>query len=595
MTEENKKGSILSLLKSSYIRNFLKKYWLSYVLGIFFLVVIDFVQTRIPIYIGGVIDSLKTGSLTEEKLISDALKILLMAIGIILGRVAWRYFIFGTSRKIERDIRNDLFRHLEGLSQNYYQQHKTGEIMAYITNDLEAVRQAMGQGIMMIFDVACLLIFILSNMISLVSLSLTAVSVIPLAIIAVVTGLLGPKLFKRFYARQEAFSQISDFVQEDISGVKVIKAFVQQEKEIKSFEKVNENYLSKNIEFMKINAVMDPLMFLITGLAFATTIAFGGYLALNGNITIGDFTVFIQYLGMLVWPMMAVGMSINMITMGSASLKRIESVLGAEFDIQDGPNTIEIENFTGSISVKNLTFFYPGKDIPALKNISFDLSEGQTLGIVGRTGSGKTTLLNLLVRIYDAENEMIFVSDTDVKDLPLKQLRGNIGYVTQDSFLFSDTISNNIDFALGNKTAEEIKQAAMFSCVHDNIAEFPDGYETIVGEKGVTLSGGQKQRVSISRSYIIEPKILMMDDSLSAVDTDTEERILKNLKEKRKGKTNIIVAHRLSALQHADKIIVIDNGEIIEQGNHKSLLSAKGLYYSLYKKQQLEKMIDEED
>lgn len=595
MTKENKKGGILSLIKSSYIRSFLKKYWLSYVLGIFFLVVIDYAQTKIPVYIGGVIDSLKNTSLTEERLIGDALKILLMAVGIVLGRVAWRYFIFGTSRKIERDIRNDLFRHLEGLSQNYYQQHKTGEIMAYITNDLEAVRQAMGMGIMMIFDVACLLIFILSGMVTLVSPSLTAVSVIPLAIIAVVTGLLGPKLFKKFYARQEAFSQISDFVQEDISGIKVIKAFVQQKKEIDSFEKVNQNYLSKNINFMKTSAIMDPLMFLITGLAFAAAIAFGGYLALGGDISIGDFTIFIQYLGMLVWPMTAVGMSINMITMGSASLKRIESVLDAKFDISDRPEVQEIESFSGSLSVRNLTFFYPENDIPALKNISFDLDEGQTLGIVGRTGSGKTTLLNLLVRLYDAENEMIFVSNTDIKGMPIKQLRTNIGYVTQDSFLFSDTIGNNIDFAGGNKSMDEIKEAAEFSCVHENIAEFPDGYDTVVGEKGVTLSGGQKQRVSISRAYIIEPKILIMDDSLSAVDTDTEERILKNLKEKRKGKTNIIVAHRLSALQHADKIIVIDNGEIIEQGNHRSLLQEKGLYYSLYKKQQLEKMINEED
>ncbi len=595
MTKENKKSGILSLIKSSYIRSFLKKYWLSYVLGIFFLVVIDYAQTKIPVYIGGVIDSLKNTSLTEERLIGDALKILLMAVGIVLGRVAWRYFIFGTSRKIERDIRNDLFRHLEGLSQNYYQQHKTGEIMAYITNDLEAVRQAMGMGIMMIFDVACLLIFILSGMVTLVSPSLTAVSVIPLAIIAVVTGLLGPKLFKKFYARQEAFSRISDFVQEDISGIKVIKAFVQQKKEIDSFEKVNQNYLSKNINFMKTSAIMDPLMFLITGLAFAAAIAFGGYIALGGDISIGDFTIFIQYLGMLVWPMTAVGMSINMITMGSASLKRIESVLDAKFDISDRPEVQEIESFSGSVSVRNLTFFYPENDIPALKNISFDLNEGQTLGIVGRTGSGKTTLLNLLVRLYDAENEMIFVSNTDIKGMPIKQLRTNIGYVTQDSFLFSDTIGNNIDFAGGNKSMDEIKEAAEFSCVHENIAEFPDGYDTVVGEKGVTLSGGQKQRVSISRAYIIEPKILIMDDSLSAVDTDTEERILKNLKEKRKGKTNIIVAHRLSALQHADKIIVIDNGEIIEQGNHRSLLQEKGLYYSLYKKQQLEKMINEED
>ncbi|MDD4832918.1 MAG: ABC transporter transmembrane domain-containing protein, partial [Clostridia bacterium] len=333
MTKEKKKDSIMDLVKSSYMRSFLRKYWLSYLLGIFFLVAIDFAQTRIPVYIGSVIDSLDAASLTAAELTKDAVAISLIALGIVVGRIIWRYFIFGTARKIERDIRNDIFSHLEGLSLNYYQQHKTGEIMAYITNDLEAVRQAMGQGIMMICDVICLLIFILSSMLTLVSVPLTAVSVAPLIVIAVVTGLIGPKLFKKFYARQKAFAEISDFVQEDISGIKVIKAFVQQDKEIDSFDKINQNYFSKNMSLTKTRAIIDPIMTLIAGLAFAVAIAFGGYLALNTQISVGDFTVFIQYLGMLVWPMIAVGMSINMITMGSASLKRIEDVLGAKFDI----------------------------------------------------------------------------------------------------------------------------------------------------------------------------------------------------------------------------------------------------------------------
>ncbi|HPG92005.1 MAG TPA: ABC transporter ATP-binding protein [Clostridia bacterium] len=595
MTKEKKKDNIMDLIKSPYMRSFLRKYWLSYLLGIFFLIAIDFAQTRIPVYIGSVIDSLDAASLSTAELTHDVVAIALIAVGIVLGRIIWRYFIFGTARKIERDIRNDLFSHLEGLSLNYYQQHKTGEIMAYITNDLEAVRQAMGQGIMMVCDVICLLIFILSSMLSLVSVSLTIYSVLPLAVIAVVTGLLGPRLFKKFFARQKAFAEISDFVQEDISGIKVIKAFVQQEKEIDSFDKINQNYFSKNMSLTKTRAMMDPIMTLIAGLAFVVAVIYGGYLALNTQISVGDFTVFIQYLGMLVWPMIAVGMSINMITMGSASLKRIEDVLEAKFDITDEPTASEVENFCGSIKVDNLTFSYPEKDMPALKNISFEIQEGQTLGIVGKTGSGKTTLTNLLVRIYDCEKGSIFVSGKDIREMPLKQLRSNIGYVTQDNFLFSDTIKNNIDFVNENASMDKITEAAEFSCVNDNIVEFPDGYETIIGEKGVTLSGGQKQRVSISRAYIIEPKILIMDDSLSAVDTDTEERILKNLKEKRNGKTNIIIAHRLSALQHADKIIVIDNGEIIEHGNHKTLLQQKGLYYSLYKKQQLEKMINEEE
>lgn len=589
------KDNILSLIKSKYIRNFLKKYWLSYVFGIVFLITIDFLQTRIPVIIGVVIDGLDQSSINSQTILNEILRIGILALGIVAGRVLWRYFIFGTARKIERDIRNDLFSQLEKMSLEFFHQHKTGEIMAYITNDLEAVRQAMGQGVMMIFDVFCLLAFIISDMIKDISFTLTMSAVIPLLIIALVTGLLGPRLFKKFSERQEAFAKVSDFVQEDISGMKVIKAFVQQEKEIQAFDKVNQEYFAKNISLSKTRSIMDPLMTLISGLSFAIAIAYGGILALNGSITVGNFSVFISYLGMLVWPMMAVGMSLNMITMGSASLKRIETILSVSPEIHDNEPVSEVADFNGEIEVKNLTYRYPSSDNYVLKDVSFKVESGQTLGIVGRTGSGKTTLMNLLVRLYDAEAGSIFVSGVDVLDLPLKQLRGNIGYVTQDNFLFSDTIANNIDYVDGNSSQEKIQAAAEFSCVHDNIIDFAEGYNTLVGEKGVTLSGGQKQRISISRAYIIEPQILILDDSVSAVDTDTEEKILTNIKNLRKGKTNVIIAHRLSALIDADQIIVIDNGAVTEQGTHKQLLARKGLYFSLYKKQQLEKMIDEEE
>lgn len=589
------KDNILSLIKSKYIRNFLKKYWLSYVFGIVFLITIDFLQTRIPVIIGVVIDGLDQSSINSQTILNEILRIGILALGIVAGRVLWRYFIFGTARKIERDIRNDLFSQLEKMSLEFFHQHKTGEIMAYITNDLEAVRQAMGQGVMMIFDVFCLLAFIISDMIKDISFTLTLSAVIPLLIIALVTGLLGPRLFKKFSERQEAFAKVSDFVQEDISGMKVIKAFVQQEKEIQAFDKVNQEYFAKNISLSKTRSIMDPLMTLISGLSFAIAIAYGGILALNGGITVGNFSVFISYLGMLVWPMMAVGMSLNMITMGSASLKRIETILSVSPEIHDNEPVTEVADFNGEIEVKNLTYRYPSSDNYVLKDVSFKVESGQTLGIVGRTGSGKTTLMNLLVRLYDAEAGSIFVSGVDVLDLPLKQLRGNIGYVTQDNFLFSDTIANNIDYVDGNSSQEKIQAAAEFSCVHDNIIDFAEGYNTLVGEKGVTLSGGQKQRISISRAYIIEPQILILDDSVSAVDTDTEEKILTNIKNLRKGKTNVIIAHRLSALIDADQIIVIDNGAVTEQGTHKQLLARKGLYFSLYKKQQLEKMIDEEE
>ncbi|MEG1528315.1 MAG: ABC transporter ATP-binding protein [Clostridia bacterium] len=590
-----KKEGVAGLLKSPYIRGFIKKYFINYLIGILFLVLIDFLQTRIPVIIGRIFDGLKLNTMLGSEITTNLIWIGILAVIIVSGRVAWRFFIFGTARKIERDIRNDLFAHLEELSLNYYHQHKTGEIMAFITNDLEAVRQAMGQGIMMVFDIFFLLVFILAQMVSTISWQLTVASVIPLIIIAIITRLLGPVLFKKYVARQEAFAKISDFVQEDMSGIKVIKAFVQQDKEIEAFKEVNKSYFKNNINLFKTQALMDPLMNVISGLSFAIAIGYGGYLAVNSTISLGDYTVFIQFLGMLVWPMMAVGMSINMITLGSASLKRIESILYAKPEIVDSPNATAPEQFVGSIEVKNLTYSYPENDTVVLKNISFEVKAGQTLGIVGRTGCGKTTLMNLMVRLYEPSSNTIFISGKDILDMPLKVLRGNIGYVPQDNFLFSNTIKNNVDFVDGQKTMEEVIGATEFSCVHDNIVEFTQGYETIVGERGVTLSGGQKQRISISRAYINSPEILILDDSVSAVDTDTEEKILENIAKFRKNKTNIIIAHRLSALQNADNIIVIDQGEIVEQGTHKQLIKNKGLYYSLHKKQQLEKMIDEQE
>lgn len=591
--QKKSKENILSLIKSKYIRSFFKKYWLDYVIGLIFLVFIDYAQTIIPDIIGDVIDSLV--NVAEIDLVSELIKIGALAAGIVVGRVAWRYFIFGTARKIERDIRNDIFAHLETLDLTFFYHNKTGDIMAYITNDLEAVRQAMGQGIMMIFDCLCLLVFILTQMFLNISIWLTLVTVIPLGVIAIVSLLLGPRLFRKFFARQQAFAKISDFVQEDVAGIKVIKAFVQQTEEIKAFDKVNKEYFDTNISLAKTRAILNPLMTLISGLSFALAIGFGGYLALNGSISTGDFTVFVTYLGMLVWPMMAVGMSINIVAMGSASLKRIEHILGEKATIVDAPDAVTPEVFEGSIEVKNLTYRYPDTEIDILKNVSFTLEKGQTLGVVGRTGSGKTTLINLLVRLFNVPEGTVFVSGVDIQKMPLKVLRSNIGYVPQDNFLFSDTIRNNVDYVDGNLPMEKVVEATEFSCVHDNIIEFAEGYDTIIGERGVTLSGGQKQRVSISRARIIEPEILVLDDSVSAVDTDTEEKILHNFKRERAGKTNIIIAHRLSALQTADKIIVIDNGEIIEEGDHASLLANNGLYASLYNKQQLEKMINEAD
>lgn len=592
MTDE--KDSILSLIKSPYVLGFIKKYKLSYIIGIAFLVLIDYLQTIIPMNIGRVIDGLEKNNITLNGIQRELIIIIALALVIIIGRIMWRLLIFGAARKIERDIRDDLFAHLEKLSQRYFNNHKTGEIMAYVTNDLESVRQAMGMGTMMIFDVATLLFFTLYNMATRINVPLTIAAVIPLIFIALVTAKIGPQLFRRFADRQEAFSKISDFVQEDLSGIKVVKAFVQQQEEILAFEKVSKNYFKVNMNLMKLHAAMNPFMSGIAGIAMAVALSYGGYITVNGVISIGNFVTFLQFLGMLVWPMMAIGMAVNVMTMGSASLKRIESVLKEEVEIKDSDNAKNPENFEGSIKFNNLSYKYPDTDTYALENISFEIKKGETLGIVGRTGSGKTTLVNLLLRLYNVDKNSIFVSGTDIMELPLKALRENIGYVPQDNFLFSETIKNNIDFSDGSLSMETVEKFADFACVHDNIVEFKEGYETIVGERGVTLSGGQKQRVSIARALIKDPEILILDDSVSAVDTDTEEKILNNLRKQRAGKTNIIIAHRISTIQQANHIIVIDEGKLIEQGTHEQLIAKNGLYNSLYQKQLLEKMIDEE-
>lgn len=594
MEKTTKKDSIMSMVKSQYLRGFIKKYWVSYLFGVGFLVFIDFLQTIVPIIIGDIINGLKNQTFTMDNITSKLITVAVLAVFIVAGRVIWRLCIFGTSRKVERDIRNDMYDHLQKLSQRYFGEHKTGEVMAYLTNDLEAVRNAMGQGFLMLFDVVALGTFTIYNMIKEINLSLTIAAVIPLLLISLTALVLGPQMFKRFTSRQETFAEISDFVQEDLSGMKVIKAFVQQEQEIKAFEKVNQKYFKKNIDLIKLEAAMHPIMNSISGLSLAIVIAFGGNLALKGVITVGDFAAFIQYLGMLVWPMMGIGITINIITRSSAALKRIESVLNEKIEIEDSPNVKDINSFDGKIEVKNLNYKYPDGDDYVLKNISFTVNKGETLGIVARIGSGKTTLINLLLRLYDVEPNTIFIGGHDILDIPLETLRKNIGYVPQDNFLFSDTIKNNIDLSDGNSSMEKVVHAAKSACVHDNIIEFKDQYETVVGERGVTLSGGQKQRVSIARALIKEPEILILDDAVSAVDTDTEEKILNHLKTERADKTNIIIAHRISTLQNANHIIVIDNGEIIEEGTHEELVNNNKLYNTLYQKQLLEKDIAEE-
>ena len=592
--QKARKAGIMDILRSPYAQRFIRKYKWSYLIGMAVLIVIDLAQTEVPIIVGNVIDGIELQTIDQSGFVNAVLRMAAIAAMVLAGRIAWRYCIFGAARKIERDMRNDLFSHLNTLPSSYFHEHKAGEIMAYMTNDIEAVRMTFAVTIMMGLDTLAIGLATMAKMVFEIDLRLSIVAILPMSLVAVVSTFVGREMHKRFTRRQEAFSKVADFVQEKLNGVKVIKAFVQEQKECLAFEAVNMDSRVANIREAKLQAFMFPFMHMIAGCSMAIAIGYGGYIAILGQISVGDFSAFIQYLNMLVWPIASIGRVINVITRGSASLKRIEKVLQTESDIPDIIPAGEETPLRGDICVKNLTFRYPGTQKDVLRDISFEVKRGETLGIVGRTGAGKTTLADLLLRVDDPGQDMIYIGGQEIHSVSLKTLRRTMGYVMQDNFLFSDTVRNNIAFGDRSKTFEEIVAAAKAACVHENIMDFADGYETMVGERGVSLSGGQKQRIAIARALILDPEILILDDAVSAVDTDTEEQILRNLNALRAGKTNIIIAHRISTLQHADKIIVLSGGTITEMGNHAELVALGGIYADLYHRQLLEKMKKEE-
>ena len=391
-----------------------------------------------------------------------------------------------------------------------------------------------------------------------------------------------------FTERQEAVSDLTDYVQESFSGIRVIKAFVREKSQRYRFLKENQNTMDKNLKIAKIQSIVIPLLDVLIGLSSLLTLIYGGYLALLGDITLGRFVAFNQYINMLVWPMLACGDSVNMFSQGAASIRRIQDIFESQPEIHDSEQTKAVDEISGEITFHHLTFIHRGHSEPTLSDISLHVPAGTTLAIIGRTGNGKSTLVNLLLHLYNTKPGMLFIDGKDINTIPLKTLRENIGYVPQDNFLFSDTLKSNIAFGTDNMDMEMITSATQAACIHENIVQFPDGYETIVGERGVTLSGGQKQRSSIARALMKNAPILILDDALSAVDTDTEEHILTNLKKNRAGKTTILIAHRISTIQNADIIMVLENGTAAEIGNHASLMEKHGIYYDMFEKQQLE-------
>ncbi len=573
---------------------YLLKYKWRYAAGILILLLVDLASLYIPQFAGEIVDGLTGGYLTDVT--PYLLGILASGLLMALGRFGWRYCIVGASRGIEYRLRNDMFAHLETLSARYYNSHKTGDLMAHFTNDLQAVRMAAGMAVVTTFDAVIMTIMVLVKMMVYVDLQLTLFAFIPLTLVALSCYFFGIEEEKRQFQRQEAFSALSDKVQESLAGIRVLKAFVQEEKDLAAFDAASRNSMEKTLSAVKVWAVIGPFFDAITGVSMLLTLIFGGRMVLNGQVSIGHFVAFNTYIGMLVWPMVACGDSINMFTQARAAYRRIAMIFAEKPDILDHVSLSDDPGaaIRGEIDIKDLTFTYPDGDQPVLSHINLHVARGEMLGILARTGSGKSTLADLLLRVYDCKEGVILLDGKAIDRFPLAVLHRDIAYVPQENFLFSDTLEENIAFGLEERISdspqlrERIRQAAMDACIHDNIMEFSEGYETLVGERGVTLSGGQKQRSAIARALLKDSAVLILDDSLSAVDTDTEEKILENLLRIRKGKTTILIAHRISTLQHADHVAVLKEGVLAEYGTHRELLEKGGFYAHIFEKQQLE-------
>ena len=504
--------------------HYVKRYWWRYVLGIAALFLVDQVNAEVPKLSGLLTDGLAQGTLDAGGIRGIAWRLLGMGALIMLGRFGWRIFLFGAARLVERDLRSDLFAHLETLSMSYFNQHKTGDLMAHFTNDLGAVRGLMGGTVITTFDASVMLVLVLTNMVRFVSFRLTMIAVIPMIIIIFGDVWFGKNMHRRFLARQEAFSALTDQAQEAVSGIRVIKGFVQERKELAAFAKANNNSREKNLHVVRLVALVLPLLDLVVGLSLLLTLVFGGRMAIYGEITVGQFVTFNSYVTMLVWPMIAVGESVSNLSQGMASLRRIRTILDEKPDIVDEGDPA-VTALKGEIVFDDLSFSYPETETEALSHISVRVPAGETLAVVGRTGCGKTTLMNLLERLWDTEKPgMIRIDGHPLREIPLGVLHRDLAYVPQDSFLFSDTIENNIAFGTDGAAADEIREAARAADVDENIMAFPDQYRTMLGERGVTVSGGQKQRIAIARALMRKAPVLILDDALSAVDTDTEER-----------------------------------------------------------------------
>ena len=580
-TEQQKKVSLIP---------YLMKYKWHYLAGIVLLLVVDLANLYVPRYMGDIIDGLTEGAFGMEGVIPLLWKILAAGAAMMVGRFGWRYFIFGAARGIEYRLRDDMFSHLETLSARYFNSHKTGDLMAHFTNDLQAVRMAVGPAVVTVFDAVVMTVMVLFQMVVYVDLQLTVLAFVPLTLVAVGCYFYGIEAKKRQTRRQEAFSSLSDKVQESLSGVRVLKAFVQEEEDFKAFARASENVKEKNLAVVKLRAVFGPSLDAVTGISLLLTLIFGGKMVLAGTISVGQFVAFTTYISMLVWPMIACGDCINMFSQASAAFQRISCIFREEPDIVDREGIPEGEDvkIRGELTLKDLTFTYPDGEEPVLQSVNLHVKAGEMLGILGRTGSGKSSLADLLLRVYDCQEGSLLVDGRPITEFPLAVLHRDMAYVPQDNFLFSDTIARNIDFTESVPDRERVSIAASLADVDNDVKDFPLGYDTVLGERGVTVSGGQKQRISIARALMKNAPILILDDSVSAVDTQTERAILDNLAHTRQGRTTILIAHRISTIEQMDKVIFIDDGKIIAMGPHAELYENCKAYRHMVDLQKLE-------
>ena len=563
---------------------FLKLEKRRYIIGILALSLVSVFNLIPPKVIGNIVDKIEAGNLTNSQLFINIIYLVLAAFIMYGLRYVWRVYIFGAAYNLGRILRFRLFQHFTKMSPSFYQKYRTGDLMAHATNDVNAVVMVAGGGVMSAVDASITALVTLFTMVFLISAKLTLIAVIPLPFLAYATNKLGEKNHQSFKEAQESFSDLNNKVQESVSGIRVTKSFGYGNDEISSFGETNKKVFSKNIIASKYNALFDPMVLVFVGLSYTLTLIFGGIFISRGEISVGNLVTFVTYLDMLVWPLQAIGWLFNIGQRGDVSYTRIEKLLAEENDVVEKENTIPAHN--GRLEYNINSFSYVGEE--TLSDIKFAIDKGQTLGIVGVTGSGKTTLLKLLLREYDVEDGSIYLNNHNIKDYKLNDLRSLIGYVPQDQVLFAMSIKENIRFADTKYTDKQVEDITKVCGIYDDIVNMTDGFDTIIGERGVSLSGGQKQRMAMSRALIMNPEILILDDSLSAVDAKTEHLILENLKEERSGKTTIITAHRLSAIVHADLIIVMDNGKIIERGTHDQLVAQDGWYKETYNTQQLE-------